>query len=33
MIEGDVYEATDRYSKQNKLGYIHFRKIIGKVPN
>lgn len=33
MTEGDVYEATDRYSKQNKLGYIHFRNIIGKVPN
>ncbi len=33
MTEGDVYEATDRYSKQNKVGYIHFRNIIGKVPN
>ncbi|PKQ64838.1 D-mannonate dehydratase [Labilibaculum filiforme] len=33
MTEGDVYEATDSYSKQNKLGYIHFRNIVGKVPN
>ncbi len=33
MTEGDVYEATDHYSKQNKVGYIHFRNIIGKVPN
>jgi mannonate dehydratase len=33
MTEGDVYEATDAYSKQNKVGYIHFRNIVGKVPN
>lgn len=33
MTEGDVYDATDKYSKQNKVGYIHFRNIVGKVPN
>ena len=33
MTEGDVYEATDIYSKQNKISYVHFRNIIGKVPN
>lgn len=33
MTEGDVYEATDRYSKQQKVGYIHFRNVVGKVPN
>ena len=33
MTEGDVYEATDRYSKQQKIAYIHFRNIIGKVPH
>jgi len=32
MTEGDVYEATDSYSKQQKIAYIHFRNIIGKVP-
>jgi len=32
MTEGDVYQATDQYSKQNKLAYIHFRNIQGKVP-
>lgn len=32
MTEGDVYEATDNYSKQGKISYIHFRNIIGKVP-
>ena len=33
MTEGDVYEATDQYSKQNKISYVHFRNIVGKVPN
>jgi mannonate dehydratase len=32
MTEGDVYQATDQYSKQNKLAYVHFRNITGKVP-
>lgn len=33
MTEGDVHEATDHYSQQNKIGYIHFRNVVGKVPN
>ncbi len=33
MTEGDIYEATDIYSKQHKISYIHFRNIVGKVPN
>jgi mannonate dehydratase len=33
MTEGNVYEATDTYSKQNRIGYIHFRNIKGKVPH
>jgi len=33
MTEGDVYEATDTYSKQDKISYIHFRNIVGKVPH
>jgi mannonate dehydratase len=33
MSEGDVYEATKRYSEQQKIGYIHFRNVVGKVPN
>ena len=32
MTEGDVYEATDQYSRQGKIGYIHFRNVVGKVP-
>ena len=33
MTEGDVYEATDFYSKQGRIAYVHFRNIIGKVPH
>ena len=33
MTEGDVYDATDRYTQQNKVAYIHFRNVKGKVPN
>lgn len=32
MTEGDIYESVDHYSSQNKLGYIHFRNVRGKVP-
>jgi mannonate dehydratase len=32
MTQGDVYEATDRYSRQGKLAYVHFRNVKGKVP-
>jgi mannonate dehydratase len=33
MTEGDVYEATDHYSRQGKLAYVHFRNIRGRVPH
>jgi mannonate dehydratase len=33
MAEGDVYEATDQYSRQGKLAYVHFRNVTGKVPH
>ncbi|MCF7569600.1 mannonate dehydratase [Sabulilitoribacter arenilitoris] len=33
MTDGDVHEATERYSSQNKIAYIHFRNVVGKVPN
>jgi mannonate dehydratase len=32
MADGDVYEATDQYSRQGKLAYVHFRNVTGKVP-
>jgi len=33
MTAGDVYEATDFYSRQDRIAYIHFRNIVGKVPH
>ena len=32
MTEGDVYESVEQYSKQGRLGYVHFRNVRGKVP-
>lgn len=32
MTEGDVYEATETYSAQGKIAYLHFRNVRGKVP-
>lgn len=32
MTEGDVYDAVDHYSRQHRLGYVHFRNVTGKVP-
>jgi mannonate dehydratase len=32
MTEGDIYETVDTYSRQQRLGYVHFRNIRCKVP-
>ena len=32
MTEGDIYTVTDNYTKQNRVAYIHFRNVTGKVP-
>ncbi|MBI5384357.1 MAG: mannonate dehydratase [Verrucomicrobia bacterium] len=32
MTEGNVYDAVDAYSRQGKLGYVHFRNVRGKAP-
>jgi mannonate dehydratase len=32
MTEGDIYEIVDAYSRQQKLAYVHFRNVTGKVP-
>jgi len=32
MTEGDIYESVEQYSRQDKLGYVHFRNVTGKVP-
>lgn len=33
MTEGDIYDTIDQYSKQDAVGYVHFRNVKGKVPN
>lgn len=33
MSEGDIYEVTDNYTKQNRVAYIHFRNVKGIVPH
>jgi mannonate dehydratase len=33
MTEGDLYETVDQYSRQDKLAYVHFRNVTGKVPH
>ena len=33
MPESDIYEFLDKYSKVNKIGYVHCRNVIGKVPH
>lgn len=33
MEEGNIYEVVDHYSKQQAIGYIHFRNVQGRVPN
>ncbi len=32
MTVGDVYQATDQYSLQGKLAYVHLRNVRGRVP-
>lgn len=33
MSEGNIYELLERYSLENRLAYIHFRNVKGKVPH
>lgn len=33
MTEGDIYEVVDTYSRQGRLGYVHFRNVTGKAPH
>lgn len=32
MTDGDIYESVEQYSRQQKLAYVHFRNVRGKVP-
>jgi mannonate dehydratase len=33
MTDGDIYDAVESYSRQNRVGYVHFRNVRGKVPH
>ena len=33
MTEGDIYKVVDEYSRQGRLGYVHFRNVVGKAPH
>ena len=33
MTDGDVYDAVETYSRQQKLGYVHLRNVRDKVPH
>lgn len=32
MQEGNIYDSLEQYASQNKISYIHFRNVKGKVP-
>lgn len=32
MTQGDIYEATESYSHQKRIAYVHLRNVRGKVP-
>jgi mannonate dehydratase len=32
MTEGDIYQVVETYSAQEKIAYVHFRNVRGKVP-
>jgi mannonate dehydratase len=33
MTDGNVYETVAEFARENRIGYIHFRNVRGKVPN
>jgi mannonate dehydratase len=33
MTDGDIYDAIDQYSKQDRIAYVHLRNVVGKVPH
>jgi mannonate dehydratase len=33
MREGDIYETIAHYGEQDKIAYVHFRNVRGKVPH
>ena len=33
MTEGDLYKSVENYTRQDRIAYVHFRNVIGKVPH
>ena len=33
MADGDIYRTVEEFAKADRIGYIHFRNVRGKVPN
>jgi len=33
MADGDIYETVAEFARSDRIGYIHFRNVRGKVPN
>ena len=33
MTEGDIYDTVEHFALQNRIAYIHFRNVRGKVPS
>ena len=33
MPEGDLYAATEEYAREDRIAYVHFRNVRGKVPD
>lgn len=33
MADGDIYQTVEEFAKADRIGYIHFRNVRGKVPN
>lgn len=33
MVDGDIYETVSEFAQADRIGYIHFRNVRGKVPN
>ncbi len=33
MVDGDIYDLLAKYAKTDRIGYIHFRNVVGKVPH
>jgi len=33
MVDVDVYDAIATFSRQDRIGYVHFRNVVGRVPS